>query len=88
MTTLATPAGAGANAPAAARSEGVWHAAWRRFKTDRVGVVCAVIVLSFLVLIAFSALGVVAKSWQAEVGLANVPPTFNGPRPPEAVGTV
>ena len=88
MTTLATPAGAGASAPAAARSEGVWHAAWRRFKTDRVGVVCAVIVLSFLVLIAFSALGVVAKNWQAEVGVANAPPTFIGPRPAEAVGTV
>ena len=88
MTTLATPAGAAAGAPAATRSEGVWHAAWRRFKTDRVGVVCAVIVLSFLVLIAFSALGVVAKNWQAEVGVANAPPTFIGPRPPEAVGTV
>ena len=37
MTTLATPAGAAAGAPAAARSEGVWHAAWRRFMTDRVG---------------------------------------------------
>ena len=88
MTTLATPAGSAASASAAARSEGVWHAAWRRFKTDRVGVVSALIVLAFLVLIVFSALGMVAKNWQAEVGVANAPPTFIGPRPPEAVGAI
>ncbi|MFM7703431.1 MAG: ABC transporter permease, partial [Rubrivivax sp.] len=89
MTTLVTPAGSapGAAAPAT-RSEGVWHAAWRRFKTDRVGVVSALIVLAFLVLIVFSSLGLVAKNWQAEVGVANAPPTFLGPRPPEAVGAV
>ena len=90
MTTLASPAStpAARAAAQAARSEGVWHAAWRRFKTDRVGVVCALIVLAFLVLIAFSALGLVAKNWQAEVGVANAPPTFLGPRPPEAIGTI
>ncbi|MFZ4649566.1 MAG: ABC transporter permease [Rubrivivax sp.] len=73
---------------AAQRSEGVWHAAWRRFTADRVGVVSACIVLAFLVLIAVSALGGVARNWQAEVGVANAPPTFLGPRPPEATGTI
>ena len=34
------------------RSEGVWHAAWRRFKADRVGLVSLVIVVGFLLLIA------------------------------------
>lgn len=75
-------------APAAERSEGVWHSAWRRFKTDRVGVICAVIVVSFLLLILASWTGVVAKQWQTEVGVANAPPTFLGPRPPEAIGTI
>ena len=70
------------------RSEGVWHAAWRRFKTDRVGLISAAIVAAFLVLILASWLGVVAKGWQNEVGVANAPPTFLGPRPPEAIGTI
>jgi oligopeptide transport system permease protein len=70
------------------RSEGVWHAAWRRFKTDRVGMLSGIIVIAFLLLILFSALGFVAKNWQNEVGVANAPPTFLGPRPPEAIGAI
>ncbi|MCA0177077.1 MAG: ABC transporter permease [Proteobacteria bacterium] len=62
------------------RSEGVWAAAWRRYRKDRVGMVCMVIVAAFLVLIAASAVGLVAKDWQAEVGVPNAPPTFLGPR--------
>lgn len=72
----------------AERSEGVWHAAWRRFKTDRVGMVSALIVVAFLLLILASWLGLVAKHWQDEVGVANAPPSFLGPRPPEAIGTI
>ena len=70
------------------KSEGVWHAAWRRFKADRVGLASLVVVVAFIVLIALSAVGIVAKNWQAEVGVANAPPTLLGPRPPEATGTV
>jgi oligopeptide transport system permease protein len=70
------------------RSEGVWHAAWRRFKTDRVGLVSLVIVVAFLVLIALSALGLVAKNWQAEVAVANAPPSFLGPALPQAAGGI
>jgi len=70
------------------RSEGVWHAAWRRFKGDRVGVVSMVIVLAFLLLIALAAVGLVAKDWQREVGVPNAPPTFLGPAPPEATGAI
>jgi peptide/nickel transport system permease protein len=77
---------AGTGAPE--RSEGVWHAAWRRFKTDRVGLVSAAIVAAFLALILASWLGLVASQWQDEVGVANAPPTFLGPRPPEAIGTI
>ena len=87
MSTAAT-ASAVAGAPAIERSEGVWHAAWRRFKTDKVGLFSAVIVVAFLLLILFASLGLVAKNWQAEVGVANAPPTVLGPRPPEAIGAI
>jgi oligopeptide transport system permease protein len=70
------------------RSEGVWHAAWRRFRTDRVGLVSALIVVGFLLLIALAGLRLVAADWQREVGVANAPPTFVGPRPAEAVGAI
>ena len=81
---MSAPAGA---APVE-RSEGVWHAAWRRFKTDRVGLASAVIVIAFLLLIALAALGLVAKQWQKEVGVPNAPPHFVGPKPPEAIGAI
>jgi len=70
------------------RSEGVWHAAWRRFQSDRVGLVCAVIVIAFLLLIVVAALGGVAGNWQQEVGVANAPPTLLGPRAAEATGAI
>ena len=87
MSTAAT-ASAAAGTPAVERSEGVWHAAWRRFKTDKVGLFSAIVVLAFLLLILFASLGLVARNWQAEVGVANAPPTVLGPRPPEAIGAI
>jgi peptide/nickel transport system permease protein len=84
-TAVASPTAAD---PAVERSEGVWAAAWRRFKTDRVGLVSALVVIAFLLLIALSASGLIAKNWQQEVGVANAPPTFLGPRPPEAIGAI
>jgi oligopeptide transport system permease protein len=69
-------------------SEGVWHAAWRRFRMDRVGLVSAAIVIAFLLLIAAAALGLVAANWQKEVAVASAPPTFVGPQPPEAIGAI
>lgn len=83
-TTVAAAAAQGGTA----RSEGVWHAAWRRFKSDRVGLVSLVIVAGFLVLIALAGLGLVAKNWQQEVGVPNAPPTLLGPRPAEATGAI
>ena len=70
------------------RSEGVWHAAWRRFRADRVGVVSLSVVLAFLVLIALSGVGVVAGGWQKEVGVPNAPPDFIGPAPPSAAAVI
>jgi len=73
---------------AAQKSEGVWHAAWRRFAADRVGLWSMVIVLGFVLLIVLAATGLVAGGWQDEVGVPNAPPTFVGPRPAAAVGTI
>lgn len=69
-------------APAAAepRSEGVWHAAWRRFRADRVGLISLLVVAVFVALIAAAALGLVARDWQDEVAVANAPPTLLGAR--------
>ena len=78
----------GALSDALQKSEGVWHAAWRRFKADRVGLVSLVIVLGFLGLIVLSALGLVASQWQNEVGVANAPPTFMGPAKPESTTAI
>ena len=72
----------------APKSEGVWQAAWRRFRGDRVGLVSLAIVLAFIVMIALTATGLVAKDWAKEVGVANAPPHFIGPQPPEATGTI
>ena len=69
-------------------SEGVWHAAWRRFKADRVGLVSLVVVAFFIALIVLSGIGLVAKNWQAEVGVPNAPPTLVGPAPPQASGVI
>jgi len=78
----------GAPDSAQQKSEGVWHAAWRRFRADRVGLVSLVVVLFFIGLILLAGLGLVAKNWQAEVGVPNAPPTFVGPAPPQAAGAV
>jgi peptide/nickel transport system permease protein len=70
------------------RSEGVWRAAWRRFKTDRVGMFSLVVVFAFLLLILAASLGLVAKDWQRELGVPNAPPTVLGPRAGEAATAV
>ncbi|MBX3599284.1 MAG: ABC transporter permease [Rubrivivax sp.] len=78
----------GSLADAQQKSEGVWHAAWRRYKSDRVGLVSMFVVLAFVLLILLSAFGLVAKNWQAEVGVPNAPPTILGPAPPAAIGAI
>ncbi|MEP6739875.1 MAG: ABC transporter permease [Caldimonas sp.] len=61
-----------------ARSEGVWHAAWRRMRSDRVGVVSLGVVTVFVLMIVLTASGLVASGWQREVAVASAPPTFLG----------
>ena len=77
------------SAPTAAqRSEGVWAAAWRRFRSDRVGLVALFIVAGFVLLMLLAALGLVASDWQTEKGVPNAPPTFLGPAVQEAQGAI
>ena len=78
----------GSAASALQKSEGVWHAAWRRFRSDKVGLASLVVVILFLLLILAAALGLVAKNWQAEVGVPNAPPHFLGPAEPQAAGAI
>ena len=88
MNTAVMQGADGAPEDALQKSEGVWHAAWRRFRADRVGLVSLVIVAAFLLLIVLSALGLVAKGWQAEVGVPNAPPTLMGPAAPQSAGAI
>ncbi len=69
----------------ATRSEGVWRAAWRRLRHDRVGVVSLAVVAAFALLVAASASGFVAAGWQAEVAVPSAPPAFVGAAPPPVV---
>jgi oligopeptide transport system permease protein len=70
------------------RSDSVWASAWKRFKSDRAGMVSLVIVLVFLLLIVLSAVGIVGRNWQNEVGVPNAPPTILGPRAPEVTTAI
>ena len=87
MSAILQPGGAPA-ALVIERSEGVWHAAWRRFRADRVGVRSLIVVIAFLLLIVLAALGLVAKGWQTEVGVSNAPPTFMGPSTEKAASVI
>jgi len=60
-------------------SPGLWALAWRRLRSDRVAMVSLAIVAAFLVMIALSATGLIAKDWAREEGVNYAPPTFVGP---------
>jgi oligopeptide transport system permease protein len=65
-------------AGSAPRSEGVWHAAWRRLRADRLGIFAMAVVVVFLLMIVLTASGLVARGWQKEVAVPSAPPTFVG----------
>ncbi len=72
-------------------SPGLWTLAWRRLRSDRVAMVSLAIVALFLVQMALSATGLIAKDWTKEVGVNYAPPTLLGPEepatPPAVSGT-
>jgi oligopeptide transport system permease protein len=73
---------------AAIASDGVWVAAWKRFRADRVGLGSLAVVLAFAVLVVAAAFGAVASQWQKEVGVPNAPPSLLGPRAAVEVGPI
>lgn len=74
------PQRAPATAPAlrAAVSPGLWALAWRRLRADRVAMFALAVVCLYLVTLVLSASGLVAGSWEEEVGVNYAPPTFIG----------
>jgi peptide/nickel transport system permease protein len=59
-------------------SPGLWVLAWRRLKSDYVGMFSLAVVGAFLVLMILSATGLIAKDWSREVGTNYAPPSFIG----------
>ena len=59
-------------------SPGLWALAWKRLKSDHVGMVSLAIVVAFFVLMILSAAGLVAKDWSKETGVNYAPPSFVG----------
>ncbi len=60
------------------RSPGVWMQAWARLRRDKVGMVSLALTLAFVLLVALSIAGLVAKNWQAEVAVPFAAPSFMG----------
>ena len=59
-----------------------WILAWRRFCRDRLGLVCLVVVLIYIVLMTAAAAGWIVSDWSNEVGVSYAPPRFLGPEIP------
>jgi peptide/nickel transport system permease protein len=59
-------------------SPGLWALAWKRLKSDHVGMVSLAIVAAFIVLMILSGVGLVARDWNREIGVNYAPPSFIG----------
>ena len=64
--------------PAGRRTDGVWRAAWRRFRRDRTGMGAMTVVLAYALLLACTGSGLLARHWQDEVAVPDAPPAFLG----------
>lgn len=62
------------------KSPGLLRLAWRRLLRDRLGMVCLAIAAAFLLVTLASWTGLVASSWNKEVGVSYASPTFLGPQ--------
>ncbi|MET0683303.1 MAG: ABC transporter permease [Casimicrobiaceae bacterium] len=59
-------------------SPGLWALAWKRLRSDNVGMVSLVIVAAFILLMIASATGLIAGDWAKETGVNYAPPSFIG----------
>jgi peptide/nickel transport system permease protein len=64
---------------AANSSPGLWALAWYRLRADRLAMFALAVVAAFLGTLLLSATGIVARNWDAEIGVNYAPPTFIGP---------
>jgi peptide/nickel transport system permease protein len=64
---------------AAKSSPGLWALAWYRLRADRIAMFALAVVAWFLGTLLLSATGLVARNWDAEIGVNYAPPTFIGP---------
>lgn len=64
--------------PGSSHSPGLWALAWRRLRADRVAMAAMTVVVLYLVMLALSASGLLAKDWAKEIGVNYAPPTFIG----------
>ncbi|MFA7268195.1 MAG: ABC transporter permease [Sterolibacterium sp.] len=67
-------------------SPGLWALAWRRLRSDRLAMAALAVVVMFLLTLLLSATGIVAKNWDAEVGVNYAPPAFLGAQTAEERG--
>jgi peptide/nickel transport system permease protein len=74
------------DAAPARRADGVWRAAWRRFRRDRAGMLSLAVVVAYALLIAGTASGLLARHWQEQVGVPDAPPSFVGDAAGEPAG--
>ena len=59
-------------------SPGLWALAWKRLKSDHVGMVSLVIVVVFIAMMIASGTGLIARDWAKETGVNYAPPSFVG----------
>ena len=59
-------------------SPGLWALAWKRLKSDHVGMVSLAIVIVFILMMIASGTGLIARDWSKEVGVNYAPPPFIG----------
>jgi len=59
-------------------SPGLWALAWKRLKSDHVGMVSLAIVVAFIVMMILSGTGLIAGDWAKETGVNYAPPSFLG----------
>src|SRR5215470_14717158 len=76
-TTLNAPAQVTREIPHAV-SPSLWALAWKRLRSDRVGMVSLAIVVFFLLMMIASGTGLIARDWAKEVGVNYAPPSFIG----------
>ncbi|MGE5732774.1 MAG: hypothetical protein ACM37U_12580, partial [Gemmatimonas sp.] len=59
-------------------SPGLWALAWKRLKSDHVGMVSLAIVVVFVAMMIASGSGLIARDWAKEIGVNYAPPSFLG----------